>query len=127
MKDLDIEDRAFNKSLESYSQPHVDGVRMYPQQVEEEEESQSQQMGFKKVDPKEGEAKMAAKTAEEKAKQYKIEDDATAREIKKKFDTKTKILSEKYAQAYNGGVLHPDYDENEGVVAKEVKALKEEE
>lgn len=94
---------------------------MYPQQVNSLGDE------VKKVDPKAGDAQMDATSKEAREAQYKIEDEATAREIKAKFDKKSKDMAAKYAQAYNGGVLHPDFDEKETVVAKEIKKVQDEE
>ena len=102
---------------------------MYPQQYnhEDQEEQQEESDPVPKVDPRVTDDAAKSIDAASKAKQYQEEDEARFKEIQKKFDEKTKDMAKRYAQAYNGGVLHSDFDESKGVLAKETAKLKEEE
>ena len=60
-----------------------------------------------------------------KLERWRIEDEATEREILKKFDDKSKDLRERYVQAYNGGILHEDFDENDNGVKDIIDKVKQ--
>lgn len=60
---------------------------------------------------------------------WRLEDEATERGIEKNFESKSKDMAERYAQAYNGGTLHSDFDENDSVhqVIQKAKEEKDDE